>query len=91
MIGLVVIGTGSTMIVDANPHRQKLILVNNSDQDMFVAPHSAAFANQGVPLVALGGSIIDQPDAERYLYKGPWMGICASGGKVLSVTELNKR
>ena len=91
MIDGVTIGAASTMIVDANPLRQKLILVNNSDEDMYVAPHPIAVATEGIPLRALGGSVIDQPDTERFLYKGPWMGICASGGKILSVTELNRR
>lgn len=89
MIDGVTIAAASTMIVDQNPYRQKLILVNNSDEDMYVGPHSVIAAGEGVPLVAGGGSVVDEPDRDGFLWKGPWVGICASGGKVLSVTELN--
>ena len=91
MIDGVTIAATSTMVVDVNRFRQKLILVNNSDEDIYVAPHSLAVATYGVPLVAAGGAIVDEPDSTGWIYKGPWMAICASGGKILSVTELNRR
>ena len=90
MIDAVTIAATSTMVVDINPYRQKLILVNNSDEDIYVAPHPFAVATMGVPLVSAGGAIVDQPDHDGFIYKGAWTGICTSGGKVLSVTELNR-
>ena len=90
MIDVVTIAATSTMVVDANPLRQKLILGNNSDEDMYVGPHPLAIATQGVPLKSGGGILIDEPDLQGYLYKGAWTAICASGGKLLSVTELNR-
>ena len=90
MIDVVTISNASTPIVAANPRRQKLVLCNNSDEDMYLAPGALAAATQGVPVVSAGGAWIDEPDRDGYLYKGIWTGICASGGKLLSVTELNR-
>jgi len=83
------IGTTSTIIVDANPYRRKIVFVNNSDEDIYLAPGGAAISTYGIALKASGGSVTDEPDHGGYIYKGPWFGICASGGKILSVTELS--
>jgi len=38
--------------------------------------------------VASGGSWVDKPDTRGWMYQGIYTAICASGGKVLTVTEL---
>lgn len=83
----------STVIVPENEGRirQRLYLVNNSNEDMYVSPGALAISTQGIPLKASGGAFSDAPDFTGYMYQGPWTAICVSGGKVISVTELNRR
>jgi len=69
--------------------RRLVVLCNNSDEDMYVCPGAVAQATEGLPLVSLGGSWTDKPDASGWMYQGLYTAICATGGKVLSVTELN--
>ena len=90
MIAAVTIGATSTLVLPPNRYRQRITFVNNSDEDMSLAPGPAAVMGHGVILVAKGGSASDKPDRDGYIYKGPWMGICASGGKVIGVTELSR-
>jgi len=68
--------------------RVLVILCNNSDEDMYVNPGSPAVTTAGIPLKANGGSWVDKPDVYGLMYQGIYTAICASGGKVLSVTEL---
>jgi len=68
--------------------RHRVVLCNNSDEDMYACPGDTAIATAGIPLKAGGGNWTDQPDTRGYMYQGIYMAICASGGKLLSVTEL---
>lgn len=90
MIDAVTVGTGSTRILDANVTRlrRRVNFVNNSDEDMYLCPGGLAVATEGICLKAAGGSLSDQPDATGYMYQGVWTAECLSGGKVISVTEL---
>jgi len=92
MIDEVAVGATSTLIVKANVKRlrQRLYLVNNSAEDMSVAPGSVAIAGYGIILVAGGGAFTDQPDPTGYIYQGVYTAICASGAMDIAVTELNK-
>lgn len=89
MITAVTVGATSTFILDDNKWRRLVVLTNNSDEDIYVAPGPLAVSTQGIPLKANGGSLTDSPDAQGWIYKGGWTAICASGGKVLSVVEMN--
>ena len=84
------IGATSTIILPNRTLlslRLKAIFVNNSDEDIYVAPYGIAVSTQGIPLKANGGAYVDEPDTTGWLYQGSWHGICASGGKILSITE----
>lgn len=85
------VGATSTGVVEKNDKRLRwyVILCNNSNEDMYASPGGVAIATQGIPLVAGGGSWVDKPNAQGKMYQGPYSAICASGGKILSVTELN--
>lgn len=88
----VTVGTGSTLVLKPNSRRRRVILVNNSNEDMYVAMDSAALASNGVPLTAGGGSYVDEKrQPHEYIFKGQYTAICASGGKVLSVYEEDER
>ena len=85
------IGATSTLALEANSKgiRNLVVLCNNSNEDIYVCPGAAAVQTAGIPLVAYGGSWTDKPDTRGKIYQGIWTAICISGGKVLSVTELN--
>lgn len=84
----VTIGATSTLVVRPNIRRRRIILVNNSNEDMYISLGSLAATSNGIPLVSSGGSYIDEKrQPGDYIYLGQYTGICASGGKVLSVYE----
>ena len=89
MIDVITVAATSTLVLQQNELRERVVLTNNSDEDMYVAPGPAAVATAGYPLKAAGGSFSDQPDSRGWIYTGPYMAICASGGKLLSVVEHN--
>ena len=66
-----------------------VVLCNNSGEDMYLCPGDTAIDTAGLPLKAYGGAWTDRPDSRGKMYQGIYTAICASGGKVLSVTELN--
>ena len=85
------IGATTTLALAASVKgiRNLVVLCNNSDEDIYINPGSAAVQTAGIPLRAQGGSWTDKPDTRGRMYQGIYTAICASGGKVLSVTELN--
>ncbi len=86
----VVVGTGNTVILEDNPIRQRVILANYSDELIWASQSGLARADYGIPIGPNGGSYEDQPDPTGYMWRGPYFALCASGGKVLSVTEHNR-
>lgn len=85
---VVSVTTSSTRVLEPNRARVLVVLTNNSDTDMYVAPDSSSVLTEGIPLKANGGSVTDDPDTQGYIYKGIWTAIC-SGTKNLSVVELS--
>ena len=81
------VGATSTQVAEDNPRRRRIVLCNNSDEDMYVAPGALAVSTQGMPVNAGGGVWDDGPDNQGYVYTGIYTAVCVSGGKVLSVTE----
>ena len=88
MIKSVSVGATSTAVLDPDSHRQRVYLVNISNERIDISPGGLAEAGAGISLGANGGSFTDEPDAKGYIYKGLYTAICASGAKILAVTEL---
>ncbi len=88
----VTVAATSTPVLTGNVKgiRMLVVLCNNSDEDMYVNPGAIAADTEGLPLVAAGGAWTDKPDTRGEMYQGMYSAICASGGKVLSVVELNR-
>ena len=73
------IGTSSTQVLSANPNRKLLILVNDSDEPIYISLGATATLNNGVRLNKKGGSLtLDNPK-----YTGVINAICSIGGKNL--------
>ena len=91
MIDAVTVGAVSTLVLKENVKglRRLVVLCNNSDEDMYVNPGSVAATTEGLPLLKSGGSWSDKPDYQGWMYQGMYSAICASGGKILSIVELN--
>lgn len=91
MITAVAVAATSTVVLQENVKglRRLVVLCNNSDEDMYVNPGPVAADTEGLPLVAAGGAWTDKPDTTGWMYQGIYTAICASGAKILSVTELN--
>ena len=80
----VLVGTGSTGVLDRNPNRKFATFVNDSDQTIYVFLGSPAVLNTGIRLNAFGGNY--EINATN-LFTGPVTAICLSGGKNLVVME----
>lgn len=82
--GGVTVGSSSTAILAANPDRKSATIVNASDEVVYLQLGATAVSGQGIYLAASGGAFnIDKNN----LFTGAINGICASGGKVVTVTE----
>jgi hypothetical protein len=77
----VTVGSSSTTVLAANADRKEAILVNDSDEEMYLKYGTTAVANSGIRLNAYGGNLVET------VYTGIITGICASGGKVITVIE----
>ncbi len=80
----VTVANTSTKVVDANLSRRHLLLINDSDEVMYVALGKAAVANEGIRINSAGGSY---EMVEGAVYSHTIYAICASGGKKLLVTQ----
>lgn len=78
----VTVGTSSTTIIASNANRKSVIIVNDGDETIYLKYGSAATTASGIRLNASGGSLRED------LYTGIITGICASGGKNVTVTEI---
>jgi hypothetical protein len=74
----------TTTVVAANADRKWLLLVNDSDETIYIKLGAAAVLNQGIRLNAAGGTL---ELTEGSLYLGAVNGICASGGKILLMSQ----
>ena len=82
------VGAVATVVpaVAANVNRRYLLLVNDSDEAVYVSLGAQAAMNRGIRLNAAGGSY-EMALGLGNLYKGAVHAICASGSKLLLVTE----
>ena len=78
----VTVGSTSTTILASNTSRKSAVIVNDSDETIYLKLGSGATSNSGIRINANGGS------ATITKYTGIITGICASGSKVAVVTEL---
>lgn len=83
------VGTGSTKILGKNEKRGYVTVVNDSDTVIYLAFGEEATLNSGIRLNPLGGSLEIGGGGDNYFDEV--YAICATGGKVLVVTELNTR
>ncbi len=73
------VGSSNTQVLAANSSRKLLILVNDSDEDIYIALGATATLNSGIRLNKKGGSLtLDDPK-----YTGVVNAICSSGSKNL--------
>ena len=71
------VGDSSTQVLAANINRKLLILVNDSDEAIYVSLGATAILNNGIRLNSNGGSVaLDDP-----IYKGAVNAISVSGSK----------
>jgi len=80
------IGAATTAALALNANRLYALLVNDSDEVIYIKLGADAVLNQGIRLNAYGGSY-EMSKKLGNLYTGAINGICASGSKVLLVTE----
>ena len=80
----VTVANATTAVAAANADRKWLLIVNNSDETIYLKLGAAAVLNQGIRINAAGGAL---ELTDRSLYLGAVNGICASGGKVALVSE----
>jgi hypothetical protein len=78
------VGNATTAVAAANADRKWLLLVNDSDETIYVKIGAAAVMNQGIRINASGGSLELTGGS---INTGAVNGICASGGKKMLVTE----
>ena len=82
--GGVTVGSSTTAILAVNPDRKSATIVNASDEVVYLQLGAAAVSGEGIYLSAAGGAFnIDHTN----LFTGVINGICASGSKVVTVTE----
>jgi len=77
------VGSSTTEIVDALGDRMAIIIVNDSDEVIYLMLGASAIMNRGIRLNANGGSFSTE------VYQGVINGICASGSKNVTVTEIS--
>ena len=79
----VTVNATSTTILSANANRKLLILVNDSNQNIYITLGETAVINSAIRLNANGGSLtLDNP-----IYTGQISAICASGNKKIIGVE----
>ena len=80
------IGTTSTIALASNAGRLYALLINDSDETIYLKLGVAAVANEGIRLNANGGNY-EMSKKLGNLYTGVISAICASGGKKLLILE----
>ena len=81
------IGASTTAVIAANPLRELLVLVNNSDSDMYLGIGVAAETTKGLCLKASGGVVQFGGASGLPLTRAAINAIAGGAGKLLSVQE----
>ena len=78
------VGSSTTVVLAANEARVNAVIVNDSDEIVYIGRGNAAVLNEGIRLNASGGSYeIDSTN----LFRGAINGISTSGTKNVTVSE----
>jgi len=80
---VVAVQHASTTVLAANADRRYVLLVNASDEDMFIKFGAIAVENEGIRINKSGGAY----ELNGIIDRRAVTAICASGGKNLLVTE----
>ncbi len=83
-VDTVVVGSSSTEVVAANPRREYLLFINDSDEDIFLNFGEAA-TTAGLPIAANRGAY--ELQINSVFVDKAINAICVSGGKNLIVLE----
>lgn len=84
---VVSVGATTTAALAANTYRTYALLINDSDEVVYIKIGAAAVLNDGIRINASGGSFeMSQPNGN--LCSGAINAICTSGSKKLLVTEM---
>ena len=78
----VTVGTGSTELIGASVTRLSVVIVNDSDEVMYLAIEDAAVMNTGIRLNPNGGSYTEEMSSDSI------NAICASGSKNATVCAM---
>jgi len=78
----VTVGNTSTTVLAASTTRKQAIIVNDSDEAVYIAYGATSALNAGIRINASGGSLVED------VYTGLITGICTSGSKVVTVTSI---
>ncbi len=87
----------TTEIVPENPGRGSLTIVNDSDEDIYLSEvpiggAAAAVMNEGILIKAAGGVwSVARGKVNARLFGGAVNAICLSGGKNVTISELDQR
>jgi len=79
----VTVGATSTLVVDKRSERRYCLLVNDSDEVIYLALGADAVMNKGIPIWPTGYIELDG----TMPFKGLIRAICASGGKNLTIFD----
>ena len=82
--GSITVAVSTTAIIAANGQRRFAIIVNDSNEDIYLGLGEAAVLNKGIRLNALGGSFTTDG---TNLFTGAINGICVSGSNVVTFVE----
>lgn len=82
----VTVGATTTVAMAQSDTRTWVLLVNDSDETIYVSFGAAAVMNQGIRLNA-GGGALDISSETGFLDQRQINAICASGAKTLLVTH----
>ena len=77
----ITVGATSTSVLSVNAARIMVMLVNDSDEVIYVNLSGTAVMNEGIRLNANGGTLVESE------YTGAITAICSSGSKNLTVVE----
>ena len=80
----ITVANTTTAVLSAEQKRRHLLLINDSDETIYVGIGKPAVMNEGVRINSAGGSY-EMIDGSVYLHA--INAICASGGKKLLVTQ----
>ena len=76
------VGATTTVALAANEARRYAVLVNDSDEDIYISLGAAAVLNKGIRLNAYGGTLNISGDRP---FRGAINAICTSGSKNLAI------